>query len=183
LSPTDGADEDPVAETGQRLAIAFERIHRERMAGLPILHPDLAVAVVGGCAWYGHWLGVLVTPWCMNLVLVPAFGSELAHDAQGTKRLLDFPAGQFEFVSSPLDDLGTIATCSLFSPMQAFADQAAAEATAAEVMTALFEPNPDTTAPGQRDAQAGATGAKSARFRPDPGVSRRDLLRGSFRSG
>ena len=50
--------------------------------------------------------------------------------------------------SSALDDLGTIASCSLFSPMQAFADQTAAEATAADVMTALFEPASDATAPG-----------------------------------
>ena len=91
---------------------------------------------------------MLVTPWCVNLVLMPAVGSELAYDTQGPKRLLDFPAGRLELVSSALDDLGTIASCSLFSPMQAFADQAAAEATAADVMTALFKPASDATTPG-----------------------------------
>ena len=67
--------------------------------------------------------------------------------------------------------------------MQAFADQAAAEPTATDVMTALFEPNPDATALGQRDTQAGSTGATSVGLRPGPSVSRRDLLRGSFGSG
>jgi [NiFe] hydrogenase assembly HybE family chaperone len=122
-----------------------------------------------------RWLGVLVTPWCMNLVLMPAVDSELAYDTQGPKRLLDFPTGRLELVSSALDGLGTIASCSLFSPMQAFADQAAAEATAADVMTALFEPASDATAPGQRGTQAGATSAPNAGSRPGPGVSRRAL--------
>ena len=176
----DSLSDAQVAATGAALAAAFERIHRERMAGLPILHPALEVAVVGGRAWRGHWLGVLVTPWCMNLVLIPAAGSALAQDPHGTKRLLDFPAGRFELVASPVDDLGTIATCSLFSPMQAFADQATAEATAAAVITSLFEPDPDAAASGAPDAD-GALAAGPPEPPSGPGVSRRDLLRGGFR--
>jgi [NiFe] hydrogenase assembly HybE family chaperone len=99
-----------------RLAAAFRQIHRLRMAGLPILHPDLHVAVIGGRDWQGHWLGVLVTPWCMNLVLVPAAGSDLARHREGTRRELDFPAGRFEFLIAPVDGVGHLATCSLFSP-------------------------------------------------------------------
>jgi [NiFe] hydrogenase assembly HybE family chaperone len=232
LSSTDRSTDDLVTAAGARLAAAFERIHRERMAGLPILHPKLRVAAVGGRAWRGHWLGVLVTPWCMNLVLTPLHDTsdtttpwerrprrdsadlapaprgtshtasprqhhphpdalDLTQDPHGTKRVLDFPAGHFEFLSSPLDDLGTIATCSLFSPMQAFADQAAAEATAAAVLTTLFESAPapapaaDPAPGGDTDtsqANAGAAPASMPEPPSGPGVSRRDLLRGNFRS-
>ncbi|NBC15329.1 MAG: [NiFe]-hydrogenase assembly chaperone HybE [Gammaproteobacteria bacterium] len=180
MSSTEPAAEDATtgedaAHTAERLAEAFRRIHRERMAGLPILHPHLEVAVVGGRRWQGHWLGVLVTPWCMNLVLVPAAGSALAQDAGGTTRLLDFPAGRFELTASDVDGVGAMATCSLFSPMHAFADQAAAEATALEVMTELFEP----TAPGA--APSPGAGSADAEVQRGGGVSRRDLLRGTFR--
>jgi [NiFe] hydrogenase assembly HybE family chaperone len=183
-------DDDDAAAVAARLEATFETIHRERMAGLPILHPDLVVAVVDGRRWQGQWLGVLVTPWCMNLVLVPAAGSELAVDREGASRRLDLPAGRFELLVSELDGVGTIATCSLFSPMHAFADQAAAEATAAAVMAGLFEP---ATEGGTDTATADLAGARADHrplpaaagevVSPRPGVSRRDLLRGSFRSG
>jgi [NiFe] hydrogenase assembly HybE family chaperone len=181
--------EDDVAALAARLTAAFEAIHRERMAGLPILHPGLAVAVVDGRRWQGHWLGVLVTPWCMNLVLVPAPGSALAAGGPGASRLLDLPAGRFELLVSGLDGVGTIAACSLCSPMHAFADQVAAEATAAAVMVSLFEPAADAPAAAAPADQAATrvdcqprSGAVDSGLPPRRGISRRDLLRGSFRA-
>jgi hypothetical protein len=53
---------------------AFFRIQREQMADVPILNPALSVEAVDFQRWQGHWLGVVVTPWCMSLLLVP--GSE-----------------------------------------------------------------------------------------------------------
>jgi len=147
------------------VADTFRRIHRERMAGLPILHPDLSVAVVGGQAWDGDWLGVLVTPWCLNLVLVPGPGSAREPGPFGSKLQLDLPAGRFEFLASEEEGIGRFAACSLVSPMHQFADQAAAVATAEEVMTALFQPE----APAAAEPPQGPT------------LSRRDLLRGGFR--
>jgi [NiFe] hydrogenase assembly HybE family chaperone len=170
LSSTDTGD----AELSARLVAAFEAIHRERMAGLPILHPGLAVAVVDARRWQGGWLGVLVTPWSMNLVMVPGRGADLASAGPGASRLLDLPAGRFEFLVSELDGVGTIAACSLFSPMHAFADQAAAEATAAAAMVSLFEP-----ATGAAAGPASADHVESQRA----GISRRDLLRGSLHPG
>jgi [NiFe] hydrogenase assembly HybE family chaperone len=163
-SPADSSL-DVAAVSGQ-VAAVFERIHRERMAGLPILHPDLRVAVVGARAWQRDWLGVLVAPWCMNLVLVPGPGSAHAPGPFGSKLQLDLPAGRFEFLSSEEDGLGRFAACSLVSPMHEFADQAGAVAMAEEIVTALFEP------------EAPAAPAAPAQ---DRGVSRRDLLRGAFR--
>jgi [NiFe] hydrogenase assembly HybE family chaperone len=183
-------DDDDAAAVAARLTAAFEAIHRERMAGLPILHPGLAVTVVDGRWWQGHWLGVLVTPWCMNLVLVPAGGPDLAGDEEGASRRLDLPAGRFELLVSELDGVGTIATCSLFSPMHAFADQAAAAATAAAVMVGLFEPAAEgsTVAAPADHAWARADhrhlpAAAGGGLAPRRGLSRRDLLRGSFRPG
>lgn len=182
---TDAAD---AAQTADRLASAFRSIHRERMAGLPILHPELGVAVVDGRCWQGHWLGVLVTPWCMNLVLVPALGSTLAQAQAGSVEVLDFPAGAFEFTVSVLDGFGSIATCSLFSPMQRFADQPAAEAAAGAVMVGLFEPAAEQAAGGAtaeeratRDCPPPASTSALRAPAPRAGLSRRDLLRGSFR--
>jgi [NiFe] hydrogenase assembly HybE family chaperone len=50
---------------------AFFRIQREQMADVPILNPALSVEAVDFQRWQGHWLGIVVTPWCMSLLLVP----------------------------------------------------------------------------------------------------------------
>ncbi len=50
---------------------AFFRIQREQMADVPILNPALSVAAVDFQRWQGHWLGIVVTPWCMSALLVP----------------------------------------------------------------------------------------------------------------
>jgi [NiFe] hydrogenase assembly HybE family chaperone len=156
-------DEAKIANT---LIEAFQRVHREHMAGLPILHPGLSVAVIGARDWHGDWVGMLLTPWCMNLVLVPGAGSAFVPGTVGYKQVVAFPAGGFEFISSEEEGIGAFAACSMFSPMQAFVDQAAAVSTAEAIMVALFEPEPS--------AEKGAVGAVS----DGTGISRRDLLRG-----
>ena len=50
---------------------AFEVVRRERMHGMPMLNRALAVEAVGFRPWREHWLGILITPWFMNVVLMP----------------------------------------------------------------------------------------------------------------
>lgn len=56
---------------------AFTTIAHERMAGLPVLNPNLSVEAIGfervaGAAdEAGHALGILATPWFMSLVWLP----------------------------------------------------------------------------------------------------------------
>ena len=59
------------ADPGPALEAAFLRIEREAMDGLPLLNKALRVQAVGFERWQGQWLGALVTPWFLNLVLVP----------------------------------------------------------------------------------------------------------------
>ena len=46
----------------------FSRIQAERMADVPLLNPALTVETVGFRLWQDSWLGVLITPWSMNLL-------------------------------------------------------------------------------------------------------------------
>ena len=79
---------------------AFFRIQREQMADVPILNAALSVEAVDFQRWQGHWLGVVVTPWCMSLLLLP--GSEQGWVATGDnkRRFVRFPAGDFAFLGS-----------------------------------------------------------------------------------
>ncbi|WP_200344817.1 [NiFe]-hydrogenase assembly chaperone HybE [Halochromatium glycolicum] len=160
------ADPGAMASPECQLAAVFEQIHQQRMLGLPILNPALRVAVIGGRRWQDDWVGVLITPWCMNLVLLPGSGSARRPGAVGSTLCIRLPAGTFELIASYEPDIGSFAACSLFSPMQGFADQPSAVAVAETVIAGLFEPQP-----------AGARPASENR----PGISRRDLLRGKLR--
>lgn len=128
----------PVEQRAQALQQTFEHIARTRMAGLPLAHPRLAVGCVGFHAEADGTfaLGVLVTPWCMNLVRLPLHEG-VAVLAAGHRGTRDIGTRCFDFVGACEADIGTFESASLFSPMFEFVDQAAAVATAEQVLQAL----------------------------------------------
>ena len=135
----------------QILETCFKQIQTQRMEGVPILNPKLHVQAVDFRLYQGAWLGILITPWFMNLLY-------LRNDdtPAGTKITHRFPAGEFEFVVGYENALGFYQTCSLYSPMFDFEEQAVAVQTAQAALNALLEiPEP-------------------------PKISRRDLFRGRF---
>jgi len=117
----------------------FEIVWRERMHRLPMLNPALAVEAVGFRAWRDHWLGILVTPWFMNLVLMPRVDAAWQAIGERESRHHVFPAGVFEFIGAREPTLGDYQACSLFSPMFEFADQGEARAIALASLDALFD--------------------------------------------
>lgn len=143
----------------RRIEGAFERVARTGMAGMPFLNPQLRVEAVGFHVWEGHWLGVLVTPWSINILLLPRYAGWPSL-AAGAERFVELPAGRYRFVAARDADLGEYHACSLFSPALEFADHATARATAIAALEALLDAG---TAQGAKPAHA---------------VSRRDFLRG-----
>lgn len=127
-----------------RLREVFSRIQVERMADVPLLNPALTVETVGFRLWQDSWLGVLITPWSMNLLAlagVTPFAPLGAHAVDS----LTLPDGAVDFHGAFEPALGHYRQASLFSPMWQFANQDAARATAEEVMNLLFPaaPAPD----------------------------------------
>lgn len=118
----------------------FSDIHRERMEGLPFLNPRLSVKATPFTPLEQGNVGVLITPWFMNLVILQDAKLEATRKV-GSKTTYQFPSGSYEFIIAYEPSLGEYEMCSLFSPMDAFADQDAAEATATEVMQALLDPD------------------------------------------
>ena len=141
------------------LETTFKRILASRMRGLPLLNPALTVQAVGFEGFNGDWLGILITPWFMNLLLLPGQDSAWAESQPGGKFEMPFPYGVFEFTLAGEADLGVYAQCSLFSPMFQFTCQDDALAAARAALQGLLaEPAPRS-------------------------LSRRDLLRGSLGKG
>lgn len=127
---------DPSADVER----AFTRIERERMAGLPILNPALRVQAVGFQPWRDDWLGIVITPWCMSVLLLPC-GDEARDAPPGSARTFTkFPFGEIALLDSREPELGTYRTFAVFSPMDSFATQAQAVATARASLAALVTP-------------------------------------------
>lgn len=128
------------------LEARFAMIAATRMAGVPLLNERLAVAAVGFEAVEDGAVGVLLTPWFMNLLWLPGEQAEPA--APGASRRRAVGNENFEFIGAHEEGIGPYEACSLFSPMFEFEDQAAALATAREVLAQLRcppEPQPQAS--------------------------------------
>lgn len=175
---------DPSSTLNAAFAIAAER-----MRTLPIYNPALEVEAVGFASWEGRWLGVMVTPWFMNLTLVPADPRAWRPLAVGAKRRYRFPAGDYEFIGACDPAIGEYQICSLFSPMDDFADHATARLVATLAREALLDP---AHAESIESPPAGAAGP-GANAEPGPlarlqsglaaPLSKRDFVRGRFLGG
>ena len=195
------------------IAAVFEHIHREQMAGLPLLNSALAVETTGFRVHDGRVLGVLITPWLMNLVMLPGNGDYWNALELGHKQPQAFPSGSYKFMVNEIDGLGRCMTHSLYSPMREFTSQAHAQAAAEAFLRDLMTPAA-TTDPAPADeellgrimrgeetpeldmdalevgrlveveaAPAGG-GLDAIGVRvEDRALSRRDLLRGRLRNG
>lgn len=143
----------------QALEAVFNTVLDTRMRGIPVINAELSVQAVGFSRFNEDWLGVLLTPWFMNLLLLPGPDSTWCELSIGTKFESRFPYGVFEFTLANEAQLGPYALCSLFSPMFQFENQVAALATAQAALQGLLTGNAPC------------------------GVSRRDILRGAIGNG
>ena len=119
------------------LVARFETIRRTRMLGLPFLNPALAVEAVGFRPLNKHQLGVLITPWFMNLVLLPTIDAGSIFSA-GSKITIRLPSGPIEFTAAHDDELGTYLTAALFSSVSDLPDQETAREIGWQVMQEVF---------------------------------------------
>jgi [NiFe] hydrogenase assembly HybE family chaperone len=176
-----------LVDPSPRFVRAFDEI-AQRMEGLPIVNTALAVEAVGFAPWQGCWLGVLLTPWFMNLVLAPLDPAAWTPMARGEKRAYRFPAGVYDFIGANDVLAGEYQFCSLFSPVLQFDDRQTARMVAELARAALF----DADKAERADAPVGNLSPPPAAGPAEPGPlarleaaletpqSKRDFLRGRW---
>lgn len=168
-----------LAENPAPLLLAmYRRIWETSMRDLPFVNPALAVDVVGFRRFRGDWVGVVITPWFLNLFLLPGGGELWSDRPAGERGKVAFPVGELEFIAD--NDAGAEIPahqyCPLFAPVTQFATQAAAEGAALAALEALFAPPPVAETPPASAPPASAPPA-SAPPAAAPGVSRRAFFR------
>ncbi len=153
------AAQQPLLECRAALLGAYTAID-EKMRGLPVYNETLDIQLIGLREWGNDWLGIVATPWCMNIVLVPR--EEATPRLEGTKRERVFPSGRYDFIAGHLAGVGPMESCSLFSPMHEFDTPSVVRLVAEHALSELLAP-PGESEPAQ--------------------MSRRGFLRGGKRGG
>lgn len=168
----------PIAE----ITRAFRQIEQNQMQGLPVCNDRLTTEIVGLGRFEQYWVGALITPWTLQLILLPAT-VEAEELAEGDHRTFVFPQGSVVFMASENPDLGVYLACSLMSPLHDFTSQETIRSTAEEVITLLFQPPAEQPSgesvkvamPGRLDIEREAKSAEKK------GGTRRDFLRGMMK--
>lgn len=128
-----------IADKVHALVADFKEIYNSKMRDVPIINKGLHVEAVGFKPYNGQYLGVLISPWFMNLVLLPADDLDWSELKSGAKEDIGFPSGVYEFIHNVREMVGGYKACSLFSPMGDFSSQMQAKEVARELLVALFD--------------------------------------------
>lgn len=155
----------------ETLLSAYRDIVQPRMRSLPMFNEALQVEAVDFQLHQDRPCGVIITPWFMNLVLLPAETDDWTALAPGESHKVTFPAGDYECTASIVEGLGTHLALPLFTTVKDFTDQETAVLIARDILQRL-RGNHDQPVDGARAA-------------PGPGksgwpwpLSRRELLTG-----
>ena len=108
----------------------FNQIYLENMQDIPVINDKLKVTAIGFQQYEELYIGVVVTPWFMNIIILPIESNCWVHLPELSQHSFTFPSGQYTFVVGKDKQLGTYQMCSLFSPMFEFANNETALETA-----------------------------------------------------
>ena len=115
----------------------YHKIHIENMQGIPILNPAINVQALGFQELEGRVLGIIITPWLMNVVLLPNEDEDWSDMQLGDKRPHQFMSKTYKFMLNEIDGIGYCQTHSLYSPMRDFASHDQAVTVAQEFLDKL----------------------------------------------
>ena len=171
----------------KKLEAEFTEIWHAKMRDVPMVNRALEIRGVGFRMHEGRPLGVLISPWFMNLVLLAGEGDDWSGLTPGRKEVIAFPSGTYEFTHNSREMIGGYKACSLFSMMSEFRTQADAVDVARAVMQALFDPEnraeTDRAADIRAAREAELAAAEAAEAPIDPRPSRRAVISGGLAQG
>lgn len=162
----------------EQLTQRFQRIAHERMRGLPFYNSNLQVEALGFTEVRPGYLGVLITPWFINLILLFRDQSP-SSSVVGHRYTHKLPSGEQDFMIGEDEELGRYDFISLASPTSKYKSQQQAQNFALQKLRALL------TVPGDTDGTAAQVEEKPINFvsRSSGDMSRRSFLTGKNVSG
>jgi len=159
-----------------KLLTAYRDKVEPRMCGLPMYNMALRVEAVGFGLHEGRPCGVLVTPWCMNLIVLAGADDDWSGLTSGDSVKVSFPAGDYAFTLSVPEGIEAHLSLPLFTTVQDITDQDMACEIAGEVLRRLRQVDAKDEYADAVSVDSVSAGLDCAASRPP--LSRRDLLRG-----
>ncbi len=121
----------------------------------------LSCVAVDFARFRGDWIGVVVTPWFINIVLLPGGGELWGDIPAGQRRYIDLPSGTVAFAAAEDPLIGPFQYSPLVEPVSAVPDMAAALSIAHEVMRGIC---PQQNAPEVAQIESGVRVATRRAF-------------------
>jgi len=103
-------------------------------------NPALSVEAIGFVRYRGDWLGVLVTPWRLDLLLIAGGGDLWGDIPAGQRRYLDLYGATLPFVAVDEPLLGPYQYSSLVDQVGRIPDMAAAREIARDALQSYLPP-------------------------------------------
>ena len=153
----------------------YQHVWLTRMHDMPFVNPALAVETIGFERVDGDWLGVVVTPWFLNLFLVYGGGSLWRDTSAGQRSLVTLPCGVLEFIADDDPDIGLYQYCPLIAPVSDVPDMATARQAALDALQAVR--TVPVVEPPEQSAAACAPETPAAAKAPGAQSPRRDFFR------
>ncbi|MRS13324.1 hydrogenase-2 assembly chaperone [Enterobacteriaceae bacterium RIT691] len=143
----DGMRDNPSAA----LERAFQAVAASEMRELPFFLPQVPVRACGFVLYEQQWLGCLLTPWMLSLLVLPGPQQRWEKRRVGDKLALSLPCGDVRFTVGEITGCGQYLAASLMSPLDrrltpqaliALADSAAKMALSLPLMNGELPANP-----------------------------------------
>lgn len=137
----------PHRENPSALLEAHFRARPAAGAEAPAFNPALSVEAIGFVRYRGDWLGVLVTPWRLDLLLIAGGGDLWGEIPAGQRRYLDLYGATLPFVAVDEPHLGSYQYSSLVDQVGRIPDMAAAREIARDALHSYLPPQPPPVSP------------------------------------
>lgn len=138
---------------------AFLRVAEQEMCQLPFYRAAIPVKACGFTLFEHQWIGCLLTPWTLSLLVLPGPGETWPSRVAGERLALQLPCGNATFLLGEIgDEQGDVRqylSCSLMSPLDKHLTQAQAVTLAEQsARMALSLPVVDADAPSNLSRRA-----------------------------
>ena len=155
-----------------QLVERFKTIGDERMKDLPFYNHAMEVEAIGFSETDKHHIGVLITPWFINFMML--FKQQPEKKASLGERVQhELPSGEHSFMVGEDDELGRYDFISLISPTLKIKTQQEARAKAVTELEKYMSPP---------DENGKMVDVQAVQFvsREEPPMNRRAFLRGEY---
>ena len=116
----------------------FHQLWAARGDDFPVVNPKLAIKAIGFARVQGDWVGVMVTPWFVQLMLLAGGGTLWGDIPVGQRRYLDLPGATLPFTAAEVMGIGAYQYSPLLAQISEAEDMLAAQRVADDALQAIL---------------------------------------------